>query len=509
MFETFRNRLGACSRNAAMLWAPGLATCIGLLVGCAPAVKPSIFVPREQVPLAGVQTGVAGWPQPDWWRHYQDQQLNRLMQMAMRGSPDIEVAQARYSAALRAADVQRAGLNPQATGLIDATAGYNKVATSGGQAGAPGSAQGLQLSPGESGTRTGLAGARLTWDLDLWGGQKAAIAAAVGKARAAETDRAEAANSLQYNLANTYFDWQALQARLALARQQERTAVRYRVLVAARVKAGLDNPDALDSANEQLAQQRQQMANLQGSAALDIAQLAALAGVSPDEVGTLHARTLPHPDVQLPESARLGLIARRPDIVASRWQIESSLRDIDQARAAFYPDVSLMALGAFLSSYPKLGSSTHTDLTLGSIGPSISLPIFSGGRLTAQLDTRQAELDSAVARYNQTVVQAARDVARDVLTLQKLDAMQAQQALQLGATRSQRKRASDRLNKGVADERPLLNARLQVDQQRDAQLQLQGQMLAANLSLIRSLGGGYHDDNLPDLPAATAKDASR
>jgi NodT family efflux transporter outer membrane factor (OMF) lipoprotein len=479
------------------------------LGACAPAVRPPAFVPHDQAPLAGLPTGQAGWPQPQWWKRYEDPQLDRLIDLAMRGSPDLEVAEARYRAATRAVDVQRAQLRPQVQGLLNGSHGYNDVTLHGQAPGASGSAQGFELSPGESWSNSGVAGALLRWDLDLWGKQKAAVSAAVGQANAAKAERATAANSLQYNLAATYFDWQALQARLSVLREAERSAATYRDLVGKRVHAGLDDPQTLDTADAQLASQRRSTVMLEGSAALDLAQLAALAGVSPQELGTFAPRPLPSADTQLPPDARLGLIARRPDIVAARWQIEAASRSIDQARAAYYPDVSLVALGAYLRLYPDLGSGERTDVTLGNIGPSVSLPIFSGGRLKAQFETSQAQLDTAVASYNQTIVQAAHDVAQQVLTLQQLVGVQQQQQQELDARRQLSGRADRRRRQGIDDDRQYLASLLQLDQQRDAQLQLHGQMLATDLSLIHALGGGYRVDDLPTLPAAVAKDDAR
>jgi NodT family efflux transporter outer membrane factor (OMF) lipoprotein len=497
-------------RQAGGLPAAVLAAAL-CLSACAPPVRPPAFTPREEVPLAGLPTGQAGWPDAAWWQRYGDPQLNRVVELAMRGSPNLEQAEARYRSAMRAVDSAKAELNPQVRGLLSGTHGYSDVTLSGETPGATGgTAQRIELSPGHSWSNSGAAGALATWDLDLWGKQKDAVAAAVGQARAAEAERASAATSLQYNVVNTYMDWQAQHARLDVARHTVRSAEDYRSLVELRVQHGLDDPTNLDQADVQLAQQRGNVAQLEGAAQLDVVQLAALAGVSPADLGDLKPAPLPTPDVQLPGDAKLGLLARRPDIAAARWQIEASSKNIDQARKAYYPDVSLMGLGAFLRTYPDLGSGTRTDLALGSIGPSIQLPIFSGGRLRAQVDTAQAQLDTAVAQYDGAVVQAAGDVAQGIATLQALDARRTQQDRQYDATVAQQRKAGDRRSKGLIDDRDWLRADMQVDQQRDARLQITSQMLSANLSLIHALGGGYYADDLPALPAGpAAKEATR
>lgn len=430
------------------------------------------------------------------------------MKLATRNAPDLEQAQARYIAAQRAVEVQRAQLHPQVRGYADAAHAYSKTGVEA-QPGL-GGLQNIQINPKHSWSNSGLAAALFTWDLDIWGKQKDAVAEAIGQANAANADRAMAANSLHYNIARTYFDWQAQQARLQLAKSAASDAARYRALVAMRVHAGLDDPQMLDRADAQWAEALRTESTIEGSRSLDLVQLAALAGVSAQELGSLQPRTLPAADTDIPPYAGLALISRRPDIVADRWHIEASMKGIDSARAAYYPDVSLLALGAYLRMYPNLGSGARTNVTLGNVGASVSLPIFSGGRLRAQLESRQAELDSAVAAYNHTIVQAAHDVAEQIATLQQLHAEQIQTDRQVADVASQNRRADRRRQQGLDDDRNWLNLQMQLDQQRDAQVQLGDQLLATNLALIYALGGGYHSTGLPALPVNVhAQDAAR
>lgn len=503
--------IATAQRMRRHLWQESLVLLgASLIAACAPPARPPQFAPRSHAPLAGSPTGTANWPQEHWWKHYHDAQLDRLMALATRDSPDLEQAQARYTAAERAVDTQKAQLNPQVRGYLSGAHAYSKVVTHAKPGSGNSGSQGVSINSKHSWSNDGIAAALFTWDLDIWGKQKDAVAQAIGQANAAKAERAMAANSLHYNVARTYFDWQSQQARLQLARQATRDAATYRKLVALRVHAGLDDPQLLDQADARLAQQQRAIAALQGASSLDLVQLAAMAGVSLQQLGPLQARALPVPDTSVPPYAGLELIGRRPDIVANRWQIESSLQGIDAARAAYYPDVSLLALGAYLRAFPNLGSGTRANIGLGNVGASASLPIFSGGRLKAQLESRQAELDSAIAAYNSTVVQAAHDVAQQIATLQQLHAEQIQTDRQLADLSSQNRRAEQRRRQGLDDDRTWLGLQMQLAQQRDAQVQVSSQLLTANLALIYALGGGYHDTNVPALPAGpTAQDASR
>jgi multidrug efflux system outer membrane protein len=134
-----------------------------LLAACAPPARPPQFAPREQAPLAGTPTGSGSWPQERWWKRYGDPQLDRLMDLATRGSPDLQEAQARYTAAQRAVDMQAAQLNPQVRGYLDAAHAYNKIdAHTQPIAGTGTGTQGLSVSPKHSWSNNGIAAALFT-----------------------------------------------------------------------------------------------------------------------------------------------------------------------------------------------------------------------------------------------------------------------------------------------------------------------------------------------------------
>lgn len=477
-------------RRRATFTGLALGLCL-LLAACAPpATRPPTVELRDSAPLAGIGPSRPGWPAAQWWHRFGDPQLNRLMHQAMAEAPDMVLARARYRQARAAVERQKAELSPEVRGQLQASHSYAKpdidlnLDNTSGQ-------NDLDLPSDGQQTNVGIAGALFTWDLDLWGRKQAALDSAIDSAHAAQANRAEAAASLQYNIANTYFAWQATQARLAVTAQSLTRAQRYLHIERLRVHAGVDDPDELDQARAQLAQIRQQQAQIDGMARIQHAQLAALIGVSSAALGPLQHMPLPQPDGHLPDHARIGLLARRPDIVAARWQVEAAARGVDEARAAYYPDVSLTGLAAYLQLYPDLGSGTHAGLAFGSFGPSVSLPIFEGGRLDAAYHASRAQLDEAIAAYNRTVTQAAAQVARQALGLRQLGDMAVQQQQQRAAAEHRYARARLRLQRGVDDPRQTLAAGLQLDQQTDASVQLKAQRLSTQLALIHELGGGY------------------
>jgi multidrug efflux system outer membrane protein len=217
--------------------------------------------------------------------------------------------------------------------------------------------------------------------------------------------------------------------------------------------------------------------------------LASLLGVAPAELPELKARPLPAVQPGLPANASLDLIARRPDIAASRWQVEAALKQTDAARAQFFPDLSLTAL-AGLSSI-DMGKLFTAGSRTFAVTPALHLPIFEGGALEANYGLSRAQLDSAVAQYRSTVLDAARDVATQALDAEQIATQREEAQTRLAAEQRLLANAQARLRQGVRDARESLAAELALLQQRDADTQLHAQALATDLALIKALGGGY------------------
>src|SRR5262249_3787425 len=130
--------------------------------------------------------------------------------------------------------------------------------------------------------------------------------------------------------------------------------------------------------------------------------------------------------VELPSNVPAALLGRRPDIVAQRWRVEAAGKNIDVAKAQFYPDVSLLAFVGF-QSIGLPGFLSAASRTLG-VGPAVTLPIFDGGRLRGNLAGSNADYDIAVEQYNQALVDGLRDVVDQLTSFRSLDEQRKQQA---------------------------------------------------------------------------------
>lgn len=457
-----------------------VAAATALLAAC--AGMPGKPVPPKlsnEVPMAGVNTPANGkWPEAQWWKRYNDPQLDALINLALQGSPSLTAAQTRFDSAVQTVRAASAGAGIRADG--NASWARQRMSDSG-------------LIPpqflGFNWYSQADLGLRLSYTFDWWGKQHALIESVVDQMHAAEAENAAASLALTTAVADTYFGWQSDQARFEVAQLVTRGAVKIRELSELRVNSGIDPQDVLTKADSDVALAREQTVQLDGSAKLRRVALAALVGVSPEQLPVLKPQALPTVDVQLPANVSIDLIARRPDIVASRWRVESAARNVDQARADFFPDISINALAGL--SAIDMSKLLRASSSVFNFGPALHLPIFDGGLIRARFGISQAELDAAVASYNTTLLDAARDLATQALNAQQINALRQERNTQLDAAKTQFDSAMAREHQGLTDLRMPLQIDVTLQQQRDAMLVLNTQAISADIAMAKALGGGY------------------
>jgi multidrug efflux system outer membrane protein len=452
------------------------------LIGCA-GIPPKLAPPalRDAAPLAGLPVPAGGaWPDPEWWKRYADPQLDALVAQALQSAPTLAQAQARVALA----EQQIAGKRAAGAPYVGGSAGITRQRLS------ENGLFPLQFL-GFTWYSQADIGAQFQYDFDWWGKQRAIIKASVDQARAASADRSAAYLVLTSSVADTYFGWLADQARLVLARQLVAGLAQQQRLAQARAHAGLESSDPGSNAAVDLQAARQQISVLEGSAQLRKANLAALLGVASADLPALSPHSLPRVTATLPDDARLALIGRRPDIAASRWRVEAMSQQVAEARAAFYPDISIKALVG-LSSI-DLGALFSPASRIASLVPAISLPLFDGGRRKAAYGATRAQLALAIADYDAAVVAAAHDVATQALALQQLSDQRAQQREEIAAVQRLRETARARVKQGVADDRSLLVVEARLLRERDAALTLDARALSSEVGLTKALGGGYRN----------------
>jgi outer membrane protein, multidrug efflux system len=459
-------------RSAAMVMVLAGLGCAGLPPKHTPVQLTSA------APLDGLESGGGEWPAKDWWKRYQDPTLDQLIELGLASSPTLASAHARYDSARQSVRIAGAAAGVR----VDASADIDRQRLS---------ENGL-IPPqllGFTWYNQADLGLQASYTFDWWGKQHDLVEAAIDQAHAAQADRSAAALMLASSIADTYFGWQADQSRLALAREYEAIVQREGTIAAARVKAEVDPADNTERSDLALAAARERIAALDGSSKLRVVALAALVGRSMAELPALQAKPLPAVSGNLPDDVKIDLMSRRADLTASRWRVEAAERNLDSARADFFPDVTINALLG-LSSI-DVGRLLEYGSRVPQAGAAIHLPIFDAGRLKARYGASQAAIDSAVASYQDTLVGAARDVAMQASTRAQIAAQRTQRAIEVDAAGQLRSSAAARVRQEITDWRPELTATETWIDQRDALLQLDAAALSADIALQRALGGGY------------------
>jgi len=474
------------SSFAARVSAAALATL--LAAGCATvdeAPPPQVEIGLEAL---GGAAATLDWPRDDWWRRYNDPQLDALIADGIAGSPTLTAAQARIARAEAGAGIARSALLPQVSG--NGTALYQKY-----------SENYIYPPPLAGNWKTDARGTLdFSFEFDFWDKNGAALRAAVSQTRAAAAQAQSARLALTTGIARAYFDLQ----RLFAQREVSRAAIAQREdivrITNERFTAGLDTKVEVRQAEAALAAVRTELAQYDDAAAVARNRIAALVGAGPDRgerIVPTQASALKA--VETPSSIPLDLIGRRPEIVASRWRVDAAREDIKVARAEFYPNINVVAFAGLTSlglSNFLLGSSS-----IFGVGPAIHLPIFEGGRLNANLSGRKAEADLAVSSYNETVIDAVHELADAVTSIQGLARTTQEQARARTATDEAYNLAVIRYRAGLGNYLTVLASQTQQLEQDRLRVDLTARAYELDVNLAHALGGGYTDPSPDKLSA--------
>ena len=453
------------------------------LAGCAPL--PPLgeqYQQKTAEDYATAQSLVAregNWPADDWWRGYGDAQLDALVAEALKDSPDLAIAQARVARARAVAEVAGAPLWPQVNaGVAGGTQrnSYNYLTPD------------VAVMPGWN--AYGQAALNTTWEIDFWGKNRAALAAATSEIAERQAEQAQARLVLTTAIAASYADL----ARLFSLQEIQERAIRVRSntnkLFSERYTYGLETRGVVMESEAKLAQAETDLLIQQEQIALQRNRLAALVGAGPDR-GLLIVRPSVRVDQGLALPARIGadLLGRRPDVFAARLQAQAMASRIDQKQADFYPSINLIALIGVQS----IGLSTIAQggSTYGTVGPALTLPIFTGGRLQGELKGARATYEEAVANYNRTLTLAFQDVADAATSVRALAAQQQKAQDAVRAARESFRVATERYEGGLATYLDVLVTEDTMLASVRILTELQARNFGLNVALVRALGGGY------------------
>jgi NodT family efflux transporter outer membrane factor (OMF) lipoprotein len=449
-----------------------------MLAGCVLPPKDAPQVTR--MPDTAVGLGTTNTPDVDasWWHAYGDTQLDRLADAALEHNPTLESALARIH--LAQAQVQ-------------ATAGTRQPNTAiAGEVTRQRYPENYIYPPPLAGNTywSGDVSLRFSWDLDLWGSQRALIDSMKASADATRLDAAAARLAITASLAQAYLDLDRAYALADIASQSEQQRRQILDITRKRIAAGLDTNVELREAEAAVPQA--ELGRLQAESARDVAihRVVALAGGSAADYQNIARPTLAvETALVVPDSLPADLLGRRPDILAARARAESAKSLKAAARASFYPNVNLAAIAGF----EAIGLDNLTDWGSRTVaaGPALSLPIFSAPRLKAQYSGAAAGEDLAVASYNGTLVTAIQQTS-DQLTFVRSSAQQLDKAREsLAAAEEAYRLAQKRYQAGLTNYLTVLTTETQVLNARTSVVDVLHSQAMARIGLLLAVGGNF------------------
>jgi len=444
-----------------------------LCCGCAvrPAAPPQIDVPQHW--STATAPGAASVTS-EWFRGFGSEELDELVALAYRNNEDLQAADARVRQADARARAAGAALLPDISAAGNGTfnAGHSHDGTV---------------------TETDYSALlSASYEIDFWGKNRAGQMSARALREASESDKAVVALTTVTEVANTYFQVLELRERVALANRTLGNAKQLLDLIEARRAVNLSNP-------VEVAQQRGVVAaaeiHVKEVEQQEIEQEAALAILVGQVPGTLTVKAQSLSGLAPPQVAAglpTELLARRPDVFSAEQTLQSAHADLLQARAAFFPAVTLTA-GAGLAN-PAVNAAVNS---LPGLGPSLTLganvvqSIFNGGRLRAARDEARGKEEEMLAQYRKAVLSALWDVELALSAIEHLERQESAQKLSVEQGEQALSGAQARYQAGSGDFLAVLDAQRSLVTVQEQLSQYQLARLQAAVGLCKALGGGW------------------
>jgi NodT family efflux transporter outer membrane factor (OMF) lipoprotein len=454
-----------------------------LLVGC---ISSHYAAPKERALESPTDLGLLAPPAPpadaEWWAAYEDPQLDRLMRGALADNPTLAQFIARVREAQAEAEAVRAGSWPAIT--YDATESRERFS---GHAPIP-------RPYGGSPRWDGSQGFNLSWDLDFWGRQAALVRQANNRSDAVALDSASARLAIAGALVRSYLELDRAYALADIAERAEQQRLQIRSITQRRLEAGLDTTVELRQAEGAVADVRVDLTQIHAQRDRAVHLLAALTGqgaAAYDKIERPRLRT--DTAFALPTSLPIDLLARRPDVLAARSRILSTRAGLAAAKAAFYPNINLLAfVGTSAIGLDELfGGSSRTY----GVGSALHLPVFDAGKLRALYRGNAAEVDLAVSTYNQTVLEAVQQAADQVSNIVAVDSGLQQQQESLASAEDAFRLATERYQAGLTTYLSVLTTETEVLSARRQRVELLSARDIDRVTLLIDVGGDFHLDS--------------
>jgi NodT family efflux transporter outer membrane factor (OMF) lipoprotein len=446
------------------------------LSGCASLTTPDTSPPFAPVPTAWFADARPTAPGPtptalaQWWQRFDDPQLTALVLQALQANTDVRSAQAALRQARAQRDASHAALFPNVGASV---AGQRN--TTGGNIASNSYSTSLDAS----------------WEPDVFGGKRSGLNATESEVQAATASLASVQVSMAAEVAVTYIEARGLQARLLIARSNLDSLNETLQITRWRVQAGLTTSLDVEQAVSASEQTQAAIISLETSLTQTISALSVLTGQPP---GALQAALgvaspVPQPGGGLALALPADTLRQRPDVRAAEERISAALSRVAQADDERYPSFKIS--GALGLRAMTLDTLTHGASAVSALLGSISVPLFDGGAIQAQVRSQEAALEQARVTYQATVLTALKDVEDALVSLQGNRERLARLQAAADAAANAELLARQRYGSGLIDFRTVLETKRTLLSTQDGVASTRASLSADHVRLYKALGGGW------------------
>ncbi|WP_282498613.1 efflux transporter outer membrane subunit [Pantoea stewartii] len=478
------------------------------LAGC--SVGPDYQAPKPQLPGSyhALDSQERSKPQTSavdtrWWRNFNDPQLDSLIARAIAGNLSLQQTVLRIAGAREQLSQAQGGLFPSLNGSAKVTRqqlGLEGLLKANGVNDQVDSTVASQLNGLTQPVTLYQGSFDASWELDLWGKVRRQIESANAQQQAAIEQRNDALVSLEAEVVRAWLQLRGAQATVNTLQQQIAVADQTWQLTQSQQRNGLAPLTDVENARAQLSSLQAQLPQYQAQTRQAMNSLAVLIGKTP---GALDAELqTPKALPALPNAVAVGipstLARRRPDIRQAEAKLHAQTAGIGVSVAQLFPSLSLTGqLGVRNTDASYLDDwSSH----FYSVGPSLSIPLFQGGRLVSSVKLARAQQASAALDYRQTVLTALQDVENALVSYradqQRVTALDET----TGALQRTFDLASDSYRQGLSTFLEVLDAQRQLAQAEEQATQARMQSGLDLVALYKALGGGWETYQNVQLP---------
>ena len=456
--------------------------------------RPSVGVP-QQWPVVSASGQGASTTAPaieEWWKSFHDAELESLVSRALMANLDLKLATDRVDEARANIGIARSGALPQITGESSATR-FRQIGV--GIVSRPTGPPLVERFPFEMNLFEPQA--TMSWEIDLFGRIRRGIQAAAADIRAQEEDRHNVIVILLGDVAANYVQVRGFQLRLEIT--QKNIAIEEDTLALTRdlSRAGQATERDVAQAEAQLESTRSTVPTLMINLDTAIHRLGVLLGMEPEALKPELEASAPLSPVppQIPIGLPSELLKRRPDIRRAEAQLQAATARVGQAKADYFPTFSLTGSSGRVA--PQLQMLTAGLNNVFSFGPSVTLPLFAGGRIRANVAVQNARLNEASAIYQSTVLTALEETENALVSYSYEQSRRDRLQKVVDADRTAFELSQTQYKAGLSDFLTVLDAERTLSENEDLLAQAQVTLVIDTITLYRALGGGWSNSIIP------------